>query len=101
MPIQKKSNKKRKVARRSSGQFEPLVRRRAAFANHNTRRNTMAKQKFPKDLFVKIEKDGDSEYFLADADGESVAEIGKEITVGVYRYVETRTVKTAILSQRQ
>ena len=42
----------------------------------------------PKKLFVKIEKDSNTEYFIADADAASLVEMGQKIKIGVYQLVE-------------
>lgn len=52
---------------------------------------------FPKEIYIRIDdEDPDSPVFLADADYEDVAEIGKEIRVGSYRLVEVLKIGTEI-----
>ena len=43
----------------------------------------------PKTLYVKIEKDSTTEYFVADADAYSLVEMGQKIKIGVYKLIET------------
>lgn len=51
----------------------------------------MAK-KFPKTLYVKIEEDGDTSYFVADADASPLAEQGEKIRIATYELVDTHSV---------
>lgn len=46
----------------------------------------MAKQ-LPKKLFVKIEKDGSTEYFLADENAAALVEMGEKVKIGTYQLV--------------
>lgn len=50
-------------------------------------------KKFPKTLFVKAEKEGDSEYFVADVDAGSLVEMGDKIKVATYQLVEVQEAK--------
>ena len=43
----------------------------------------------PKTLYVKSEKDGSTEYFVADAEAAALVEMGQRIKIGVYKLVET------------
>lgn len=43
----------------------------------------------PKTLYVKIDKDGSTAYFVADADAYSLVEMGQKIKIGVYKLAET------------
>lgn len=52
----------------------------------------MAK-KFPLVLFVKIEKDGDTEYFSADAEAASLVEMGDAVVLAKYELADTRVAK--------
>lgn len=52
----------------------------------------MAK-KFPQTLYVKIEKDGSTEYFTADADAASLVEMGEAIVLAKYELADTRVAK--------
>jgi hypothetical protein len=45
----------------------------------------MAKGKFPKVIYVKLEQDRDAEYIVADESPAGHAEIDKDVPVGVYR----------------
>jgi hypothetical protein len=45
----------------------------------------------PKKLFVKVEKEGSTEYFVADADAANLIEMGEKIKIGVYQLVEVQT----------
>lgn len=47
----------------------------------------MAKR-FPKQLFVKVQKDGNLEYFTADEDAYALVEMGEKIKVATYQLVE-------------
>lgn len=49
----------------------------------------MAKQ-FPKTLFVKTEKDGSTEYFVADANAYNLVDMGDRIEIATYHLIETR-----------
>lgn len=53
---------------------------------------TMAKT-FPKILFVKIEKDSDTDYFVADANAHWLVEMGERIPVAQYQLVDVRAAK--------
>lgn len=44
--------------------------------------------KFPKTLYVKIEKDDAADYFVADAAGYGLAEHGQKIKIATYKLVE-------------
>lgn len=44
--------------------------------------------KLPKTLFVKIESDSGTEYFVADADAAMLAEQGEKIKIGRYELIE-------------
>lgn len=48
----------------------------------------MPKQ-LPKKMFVKLCKDGSTEYFAADQNAEALVEMGKKVTIGTYQLVET------------
>lgn len=52
----------------------------------------MAK-KFPKTLFVKIEKDSSTEYFTADEDAACLVEMGQAIVLAKYELADTRVAK--------
>lgn len=47
----------------------------------------MAK-KLPKTLFVKIEKDGSTEYFVADDEAACLVEMGQKVRIGTYKLIE-------------
>lgn len=49
----------------------------------------MAKQ-FPKTLFVKTERDGTLDYFVADDDADCLVAMGDKIAVATYQLVEVR-----------
>lgn len=53
----------------------------------------MAKMQFPKTLFVKVEEDGGTEWFVADDDAVSLAEAGEKIKVARYELVETSSLE--------
>lgn len=55
----------------------------------------MAKR-FPAKLFVKIEEDGDTSYFVADGNLDALAEMAQTIKIGVYQLVETTFAETVI-----
>ena len=55
----------------------------------------MSKQ-FPKELFVKIEKDDDSYYFVPAAKIDELAEMGETVKIGIYRLVETAFIETVV-----
>jgi len=59
----------------------------------------MAKQ-LPKKLFVKVETDGDSSYFIADDTIYSMVEMGETIKVGTYQLVETTFAKVVVETSR-
>lgn len=42
----------------------------------------------PKKLFVKIESDGNAEYFVADDDADSLVEMGQKVKIGTYQLIE-------------
>ena len=48
-------------------------------------------KKLPKTLYVKIEKESSTEYFVADAEAAALVEMGQKIRIGVYELVETKT----------
>lgn len=50
-------------------------------------------KQFPKTLFVKTEKDGSTEYFVADADAAWLVEMGDKIAIATYQLVEVRDAK--------
>jgi hypothetical protein len=54
----------------------------------------MATKQFPKTLYAKIEKDGDTSYFVAVADEGiyGLAEHGKKIKVATYKLIEVNSV---------
>lgn len=52
----------------------------------------MPKQ-LPKKLFVKIEKDGSTDYFVADEDAASLVEMGETLKIGTYQLVEIAEAK--------
>lgn len=49
--------------------------------------------KFPKTLYVKICKDGNTEYFTADADAASLVEMAERIPLAKYQLVDVRAAK--------
>lgn len=51
----------------------------------------MAKQTFPKTLFVKTEKDGSTSYFVADEDAASLVEMGESIKIATYQLIEIQS----------
>jgi hypothetical protein len=57
----------------------------------------MAKIKqLPKRLFVKIENDGGTSYFSADAELYALVEKGDKIKIGTYQLVETMFAETVV-----
>lgn len=50
----------------------------------------MAK-KFPKKLFVKIDTDTDTEYFVADEGIDGMVEVGQKVQIALYQLVEVNT----------
>lgn len=56
----------------------------------------MAK-KFPKTLYVKVEEDSGTSYFVADEDASILAERSEKVTVATYQLV--RTDKIILVSQ--
>jgi hypothetical protein len=46
-------------------------------------------KKFPQTLYVKIEPDGTSHYFIATEDLTDLADLGEKTKVGVYELTET------------
>lgn len=46
--------------------------------------------KFPKKLFVKVEKTSDAEYFVADSDAYCLIEMGDKTKVAIYQLVEVQ-----------
>lgn len=48
-------------------------------------------KKLPNTLYVKIEKDSGTEYFVADDEAAALVEMGQKIKIGVYELVETKT----------
>lgn len=49
--------------------------------------------KLPNTLYVKIEKDGSTEYFVADESAAALVEMNETITLGKYSLVEIATAK--------
>ncbi len=45
---------------------------------------------FPKQIFVKIESDKNSEWFLADADAAGLVGMGESVKVATYQLIEVR-----------
>ncbi len=45
---------------------------------------------FPKKLFVRIDKDSQTEYFTADADADCLVEMGDKKKIAVYQLVEVQ-----------
>jgi hypothetical protein len=43
----------------------------------------------PKTLYVKIEPDDESPYFVADESAETLVEMGSTVQIGTYQLVET------------
>lgn len=57
----------------------------------------MAKSKFPKVLFVKIESEGtDNEYLLTGTEVEQLAEIGNTVLVAEYKLVQSQKIKAVV-----
>ena len=54
--------------------------------------SNMAQRAFPKTLYVKVEKDSNVTYFVADADAGSLAETERQY-IATYALVEIRSVK--------
>ncbi len=52
----------------------------------------MAK-KFPNTLYVKIEKDSSTEYFVADANADCMVEMGDAVVLARYELADTRIAK--------
>lgn len=48
----------------------------------------MAAKAFPKTLFAKIEKDGDSHYIVSDENYENLIAVGEKIKIGRYQLAE-------------
>ena len=55
----------------------------------------MAK-KLPKTLYVKIEKDSSTSYFVADEDMYGLAEMGKKIKIGTYQLIEVTNAEVVL-----
>jgi hypothetical protein len=55
----------------------------------------MAKR-FPAKLFVKIEQDGDTSYFVPASSVDELAEMGETVKIGVYQLAETTYVETIV-----
>jgi len=47
--------------------------------------------KLPATIYVKSEKDGSSEYLVADGEAASLVEMGQKLKIGVYKLVEVKT----------
>jgi hypothetical protein len=54
-------------------------------------------KRLPAKLFVKIETDSDTSYFVADSEIYSLVEKGEKIQIGTYQLVET-TMAEAVVS---
>lgn len=50
-------------------------------------------KKLPKKICVKFVEDSDAGYFVADTDTVGMVDMGETIKVGVYKLIETKTVK--------
>lgn len=50
-------------------------------------------KKLPKKICVKFVADDEHGYFVADTDTIGMVDMGETINVGVYKLIETRTVK--------
>ena len=48
-------------------------------------------KKFPDTLYVKREKDSDTEYFVSDADAGSLLDQGDKTVIATYQLVEVQT----------
>lgn len=59
----------------------------------------MAK-KLPKVLYVKVEQDGDSHYFVADENVYNLGEMGEKIKIGTYKLVDTNDAQMLIEMKR-
>lgn len=44
--------------------------------------------KFPKTLYVKSEKEGNTQYFAADADAASLVDMGQKVKIASYQLIE-------------
>lgn len=53
----------------------------------------MTKGQFPKTLFVKVEEDGGMEWFVADDEAVSLAEVGEKVRVARYELVDTSSLE--------
>lgn len=51
---------------------------------------------FAKALFIKQEKDGDTSYYVADADPASLVTTGEKILVGIYELVALEEIEGTI-----
>lgn len=52
--------------------------------------------KLPKSLYIKIEQDGDDEFFIANEDLYDIAEKGETIKVGIYKLQSVKTVRMLV-----
>lgn len=55
----------------------------------------MAKDKFPRVIYVKKEQDRDSEYLVADASAAAHAEINGEVEIAIYNLSRVTKVKAS------
>jgi hypothetical protein len=46
-------------------------------------------RKLPKEIFIKIERDGDTEYPIADTDIANLVPMGEKVLIGTYKLIET------------
>jgi hypothetical protein len=57
-------------------------------------------KKFPQQLYAKIEKDGDTSFFIADDNYSALSEPNETIKVGVYELVTTVAVEQKTVIRR-
>lgn len=57
-------------------------------------------KKFPKKLFVKIEEDSGTEYFVADADPATLVQTHEKIKVAVYSLSELGQIEGVVAQTR-
>lgn len=53
----------------------------------------MAKEKFPRVIYVKREKDGDTSYLAADDSAAGHAEVNQEVEIAIYNLSRVTVVK--------
>lgn len=58
-------------------------------------------KQLPKKLFVKVEKDDEVGFFVADEDMYGLAEMGEKIKIGTYQLVDVHDVEVDLKTKRR